>query len=99
MKKYTRSQLREIGIGIGVGLIANTLGTLLYIWIFSDYGIKETFQVARQYDYDGSLLAIGAILNLLAFFGFLRIRRDLRARGVLIATMACALLVLVLKFV
>lgn len=97
MKRMPPAQLREVATGIAVGLIANTLGTLLYIWIFSDYGVGETFRVAREYDYDGSLLAMGAILNLVAFFGFLRIRRDLRARGVLIATVACALMVLLLK--
>ncbi len=99
MKKLSDTQKKEVAIGIAVGLIANTLGTLAYIWIFSDYGVAETFRVARQYDYDGSLLALGAVLNILAFFGFLRIKRDLRARGVLIATMACALMVLILKFI
>lgn len=97
MSRFSRAQIKEIGIGLAVGLIANTLGTLAYIWIFSEYPVAETFRVAQQYDYDGSLLAIGAILNLFAFFGFLRIKRDLRARGVLMATVACALMVLLLK--
>ena len=65
---------KEILIGLIVGLIANTLGTLLYILIFSDFGIVETYQAAVQQGHIGSLLALGAILNLVAFFGFLKIR-------------------------
>ncbi|MBT8179352.1 MAG: hypothetical protein HKP60_09565, partial [Eudoraea sp.] len=74
---------KEILIGFVVGLIANTLGTLLYILLFSDMGITETFDAAVKQGYVGSLLALGAILNLIAFFGFLKLRRDHRARGVL----------------
>ncbi|GBF22359.1 hypothetical protein GQ41_4131 [Arenibacter algicola] len=88
---------KEILIGLIVGLIANTLGTLLYILIFSDFGIVETYQAAVQQGHIGSLLALGAILNLVAFFGFLKIRRDYRARGVMIATLLTAMLILYYK--
>ncbi len=88
---------REIIIGILVGLIANTIGTLLYILLFSDFGIKETFEAAIQQGHVGSLLALGAILNLIAFFGFLRIKRDQRAKGVLIATLVTAMVILYYK--
>lgn len=90
---------KEIGIGLLVGIIANTFGTLLYILLFSDLSIGETFQAAFSQGYLGSLLALGAILNLIAFFLFLRIKRDLRARGVMIATLLTALIILAYKFV
>lgn len=88
---------KEILIGFIVGIIANTAGTLLYILIFSDFGIKETYNAAVQQGHIGSLLALGAILNLIAFFGFLKIRRDYRARGVMIATLITAMLILYYK--
>lgn len=88
---------KEILIGFVVGLIANTIGTLLYIMLFSDYGITETFNLAIDKGHIGSLLALGAILNLLAFFAFLRIRRDQRAKGVLIATLLTAMVILYYK--
>ena len=94
MKINTR---KELLIGFIVGIIANTIGTLLYILLFSDLGIPETFQAAVQQGHIGSLLALGAILNLLAFFLFLRIRRDNRAKGVLFATILTALLILYYK--
>lgn len=88
---------KEILIGFAVGLIANTLGTLIYILLFSDLGIAETLQVAVEQGHIGSLLALGAILNLLSFFGFLRIKRDQRAKGVMVATLLTALVILIYK--
>ena len=88
---------KEILIGFAVGIIANTIGTLLYILIFSDLSIKVTYLAAVSEGHIGSLLALGAILNLVAFFGFLKIKRDLRARGVLIATLLTVLLIMYYK--
>lgn len=88
---------KEILIGFLVGIIANTLGTLLYIRLFSKFSIFETYKIAVAQGHVGSLLALGAILNLVAFFAFLKLRRDLRARGVLIATLLSALLILYYK--
>ncbi len=88
---------KETAIGFLVGIIANTLGVLLYILLFSDLGLVETYQAAVEQGHVGSLLALGAILNLVAFFGFLRLRRDYRARGVLMATVLTALVILYYK--
>jgi hypothetical protein len=88
---------REIIIGFVVGLIANTIGTLLYMLLFSDMGIVETYRAAVQQGHVGSLLALGALLNLAAFFGFLKLKRDYRARGVLMATVLTALVILFYK--
>ena len=88
---------KEVIIGFLVGLIANSFGTLLYILIFSDLGVVETFQAAITQGHLGRLLALGAILNLVAFFGFLRIKREHRARGVMIATLLTTLIILFYK--
>ena len=57
---------KEIALGFIVGIIANTIGTLLYILLFSDLGIQETIEAAMAQGHLGSLLALGAILNLAA---------------------------------
>ena len=88
---------KELIIGFIVGVIANSIGTLLYILLFSEFGIRETFEAAVAQGHLGSLLALGALLNLAAFFGFLKIRRDQRAKGVLIATLLTALVILYYK--
>lgn len=88
---------KELIIGFIVGIIANTIGTLAYILLFSEYGIKDTFEMAIEQGHVGSILALGAILNLVAFFGFIRLRRDQRAKGVLIATLLTAFVILYYK--
>ncbi len=88
---------KEIITGIAVGLIANVLGILLYLLIFSHLGIEESLAAARQQGHLGSVIALGAILNLAAFFGFLKLKRDHRAKGVLIATLFSAFIILMLK--
>jgi len=88
---------KEILIGFIVGIIANAIGTLLYILIFSELSIAETYKAAVAQEHVGSLLALGAILNLIAFFGFLKIKRDHRAKGVLIATILTAFVILYYK--
>lgn len=93
----SKNKRKEVLIGFAVGLIANTLGTLLYILLFSDLGIAETLKAAVVQGHIGSLLALGAILNLLAFFGFLRLKRDQRAKGVMMATLLTALVILLYK--
>ena len=89
---------KEVLIGFAVGVIANSLGTLGYILLFSDLGIVDTFDAAVTQGHVGSLLALGAILNLVAFFGFLRLKRDHRARGVMVATLLTALVIMYYKF-
>lgn len=88
---------KEILIGFMVGIIANTIGTLLYILLFSDLSIAETYTAAVAQEHVGSLLALGAVLNLIAFFGFLKIKRDNRAKGVLLATIITAFIILYYK--
>ena len=88
---------KELLIGFAVGIIANIIGTLLYLLLFTAFGIVETFEAAVQQGHVGSLLALGAILNLIAFFAFLKIRRDQRAKGVLIATILTAMVILYYK--
>lgn len=88
---------KEIIIGFIVGIIANTIGTLLYVMLFSDYPIAETIEAAVEQGHIGSILALGAILNLVAFFGFLKLKRDARAKGVLIATLLTAMIILFYK--
>ena len=88
---------KEILIGLVVGFIANAIGTIAYILLFTDLPLSESYQAAVAQGQVGSLLALGAILNLIAFFGFLRIGRDQRAKGVLIATLITALVILFYK--
>ncbi|HLV93380.1 MAG TPA: hypothetical protein VKX34_09675 [Aequorivita sp.] len=95
MKPHTK----EILIGLIVGLLCNASGMYLYIFFFSDYEIEDSLKLALENDFLGSLIALGAILNFLAFFVFLKKNQAYRARGVLLATIIAALGILVSKLV
>lgn len=89
---------KEILIGLILGLIANASGSYLYIYFFSDYGFKETIENALIQDVFGNIIALGAILNLFVFFIFLKKDQFYRARGVVLATVIAAIIVLLTKF-
>ena len=93
-----KPHIKEILIGLVVGLIANSMGVYLYIYFFSDQSLEATLIAAVENDILGSLIALGAILNLMAFFVFLKKRQNYRARGVVLATIIAAFMILVSKF-
>ncbi len=89
---------KEVFIGFIIGLIANLAGSYLYIYFFSEENLETTINIALQEDVFGNLIALGAILNLAAFFIFLKKNQFYRARGVILATIISALVILISKF-
>lgn len=90
--------IKEIMIGFLIGLVANLSGTYLYIYFFSELSLEDTLKAALQDDFLGSLIALGAILNLIVFFIFIKKNEIYRARGVVLATILAALVILISKF-
>ncbi len=93
-----KPHIKELLIGFVIGLAANMAGTYLYIFFFSKLSLESTLQAALENDYLGSLIALGAILNLIAFFILLKKNQFYRARGVVMATILAALAILISKF-
>jgi hypothetical protein len=90
---------KEIFKGFMVGLIAATFGLIIAIQIFGksdDWG--EVIRRAIAEGFLTKLMSIGALLNLGAFFLFLKKNQDYRARGVLIATLLIFITTMVIKF-
>lgn len=90
---------KEILIGFLTGILANTVGMLIYILIFSEASVIQTITESIEKDFMGTLITAGAILNFLPFFVFLKKDRPYRARGVLLATILAALVIAVLKII
>ena len=91
---------KNIIIGIVVGLIANALGLLLAATILGNGdGFIKVIKAAHAEGFLGKLISLGAILNLVAFFIFIKKKQDYRARGVLIITIFVALLTFAFKFI
>ncbi|MDY7395710.1 hypothetical protein UMM65_10685 [Aureibaculum sp. 2210JD6-5] len=90
---------KEILIGFLVGLFATAMGFYLYVEYALEGTFEESLAVLKENSLYGQVLSIAAIPNLLAFFVFIKKRQDYRARGVLIATLVVAFLILVAQFV
>ncbi|MBK5213068.1 MAG: hypothetical protein JJE55_05335 [Flavobacteriaceae bacterium] len=93
-----KPHVKEILIGLAIGLAANMAGTYIYIFFFSKLSLESTLQAALENGFIGSLIALGAILNLIVFFIFLKKNQYYRARGVVLATVIAALAILISKF-
>jgi hypothetical protein len=90
---------QNILIGFLTGIASNIGGILLYILLFSEIGLDETLSNSIAQEYIGKLIALGAILNFLPFFIFLRKKQMYHARGVLLATMIAAIAIFISKIV
>ena len=91
---------KEILIGFIIGLVANAIG-LYFAALFFGEG-RDFFTVLKSASSEGilgKLISLGAILNLLAFFVFIKKKQDYRARGVLLATVIIAISTFVFKFI
>lgn len=90
---------KEVFRGFLVGLIANGVGFLIAILIF---GNGESMDViiknSISQGFFTKLVSIGAVLNLIAFFLFIKQKRDYRARGVILATILVAILTFFVNF-
>ena len=83
-------------IGFIIGILANAIGILAYILIFS---IALTLQDAYYRGYLGKLIMLGALLDLAVFFFFINRYENERARGVLIASAVLTIIILILQFI
>lgn len=89
---------KEVLIGLFVGLAANGIGLFLASLLL---GKGENFvtvlKSASAEGFLGKLISLGAILNLVAFFIFIKKKQDYRARGVLLATIFIAVFTFIIN--
>ena len=93
--------IKEVVYGFIVGLIANISGSYLYIFALSEIkelSIESTWMVTVEEGLLGTIIALGALMNLLVFFVFIKKNQYYRARGVILATLIAAILILISKF-
>lgn len=90
---------KDIIIGVLVGLLANTLGVFIATLFFGNGdSFIPVIKAAIAEGFIGKLISLGAILNLIVFFIFIKKKQDYRARGVLLATVFIAIFTFVIKF-
>ncbi len=89
---------KEIAIGFLVAIVATICGFYLYVELFSDLEFTDTISQIKGEGLFGKILGLAAIPNLFVFFVFLKKKQDYRAKGVLMATILTAVVMVILKF-
>ncbi|MFL1013061.1 hypothetical protein [Flavisericum labens] len=89
---------KDLFIGMFVGLIANAMGLFFAATLLGKGDDFTTvIKAASAEGFLGKLISLGAILNLIAFFIFIKKKKDYRARGVLLITVFIAVFTFVFK--
>jgi len=87
---------KDIIIGISSGLLSNFIGVFLtVVFLYQEINPNDIAVIindAISNDFITKLISLGAILNLILFFLYLKFDYVERARGVLIATFLIAIL-------
>ena len=86
---------KSIITGIIIGLVSNTIGLLIVGLLTAKMAgrsesVLQVFEAAVLENFIGNLISLGAILNLICFFYFIRKQKDSHAAGILIATILIA---------
>lgn len=86
----------DLLIGFLIGIAAASLGIYLFIELFTDYSVTEGLGFLKEQGMIGKVITLGSILNLIAFFILLQLKKEMMARGVILATFALAILTVIL---
>ena len=92
---------KQIIIGFLTGIIANATGVGMCVVIISflkGTSVSEVFDFYLKTGNAWAVLTLGALPNLVLFFGFLKFDKEYRARGVVIATFMTAITAYILYF-
>ena len=90
---------REVFIGIIVGIVANFIGLILtIIFLHENSSISEVIYKSYEEEFLNKLISLGAIMNLIVFFYFIKKRKDNVAKGILLMTIIIALFTLTLNY-
>ena len=76
----------DLLVGMLLGIFAAIFGTFIFIALFTDYSFVDGVTIMKDAGYLGKIITLGAILNLIIFFVLLHYKKELMARGVVLAT-------------
>jgi len=76
--------------GLLLGLSLAFLGVYIYISLFLKTNLYQGITIVKEQENLGKLITLGTTPNLIVFFGFLKIRREMWARGIVLATIILA---------
>ena len=89
----TKLNKKELFCGLLIGFLANLLGMIIVVIVlFQSFNILKIINDSISETFITKLISLGAIVNLVVFFIFLKYDYEERAKGVLLATFIIAIL-------
>ncbi len=89
---------KEVLKGVLFALLSSLSGLVLAILFLSENdSIIESLKNSYYENFLGKLISLGAILNVLVFFVFIKKNQDQRAKGVLLFTIFLAIFTIILN--
>lgn len=96
-ESYSRGKIvTEILIGFGITILCNLAG-IYFVTEMSNYETMEFLRMSVENKSISSVIALGALMDFLAFFVFLKKGQAFRLRGVLMGVILAAFVVLYLR--
>ena len=87
---------KDLLIGLLIGIITIIIGTLLFLFSFTEFSSFNDLKVIKEQGILGKVMTLGAILNIFVFFFLLQKRKEMMARGIVMATIILALITIFL---
>ena len=86
--------IKDLIIGCIIGIISAIIGSFIFMHFFTKYNFVEGIISLRQAGHLGQLITLGAILNIIIFFIFIKINKEIMARGIVFATIILTIITL-----
>lgn len=84
----------DLIIGMLIGIVASFIGSYIFLAAFTEYSYLDGLSIMKSKGHLGKVITLGAILNLITFFVFLHYKKELMARGVVLATILLTIITL-----
>jgi len=88
---------KEFFKGTLVGVIAPIVAFVVYVAFYLDADVIQTVNKLVQINKIAHVISLSVLINLLIFFMNLRTNREMSAKGILLATLLYAFVVMIMK--
>ena len=89
----------DLVLGIFLGLTGTLAGSFIFIALFTPYTLTNGLFIVRESGQISKILSLGAIVNLAIFFGLLKFKKDVAAKGVLLSMFVITLATIILYYI
>lgn len=83
--------------GTLVGVIAPLVAFVVYVAFYLEADVLQTFNKLVEINKIAHVISLSVLINLLIFFMHLRTNREMSAKGILLATLLYAFVVMIMK--